>query len=101
MLRRGSFTLPPSVLKATERFKMEADPLRGFIEERIVFVDAFTARSDIYGAYSAWAAINGFHSMSTSRFYESFTSAATDMSKQPVRFTVRDGTRGYKGLAIK
>lgn len=101
VMRRGRFTLPPSVLKATERFKMEADPLRGFIEERIMFADEFVARGDVYSAYSVWATLNGFHNMSAARFYESFLTAAVDMSKQPVRSTARAGTRGFHGLAIK
>jgi len=105
VMRRGKFTLPQSVLKATERFKMEADPLRGFIEERITFdrggAPTFTPRADIYSAYSAWSAINGFHQMSAQRFYESFITAAIDTSNQPIASAMRQGTRGFKGLAIK
>jgi P4 family phage/plasmid primase-like protien len=102
VMRRGKFTLPASVEKATERFKMEADPMRGFIEERITFDgNAFTARSDVYGIYSAYAALNGFHQMSASRFYESFVTASTDMSKQPIRPAVLHGIRGYRGLSVK
>jgi P4 family phage/plasmid primase-like protien len=104
VMRRGRFTLPPSVEKATERFKMEADPLRGFIEERVLFHssgNAFTARTDIYNGYTAWAAINGFHQMSAQRFYESFTTAATDISNNPITPTALDGIRGYRYLTLK
>ena len=105
VMRRGKFSLPASVLKATERFKMEADPLRGFIEERITFEHpnnpTFVARADVYGAYSAWAAMNGFHQMSAQRFYESFVSAATDTSHYPIVPVLRQGTRGFRGMQIK
>ncbi len=105
VMRRGSFALPPSVVTATERFKMEADPMRGFIEERIEFhsehVNAFAPRTELYLAYSAWAGINGFHQMSAQRFYEGFTSAAVDVSSTPITTATRSGTRGYKGLTVK
>lgn len=105
VMRRGRFSLPPSVVNATERFKMEADPMRGFLEERVTFHHSndptFTPRTDIYNAYVAWAVVNGFHQMSAQRFYESFATAATDMSNYPIVPVTRDGTRGFKGIAIK
>jgi phage/plasmid-associated DNA primase len=105
VMRRGAFAIPPSVANATERFKMEADPMRGFIEERVEFHHtnnpAFAPRTELYLAYSAWAGINGFHQMSAQRFYEGFTSAAVDVSNYPVMPSVRDGTRGFKGVTIK
>ena len=100
-MRRGSFVLPASVANATERFKMEADPMRGFIEERIEFTkDTFTPRTEIYTGYTTWATINGFHTMSAQRFYESFIAAAVDVSSSPVKPTVRDGVRGYVGMRL-
>lgn len=105
VMRRGRFTLPPSVITATERFKMEADPMRGFLEERVTFHHghdpAWSPRTDLYNAYAAWAAVNGFHQMSAQRFYESFGTAATDMSNNPVMPAIMEGTRGYKGIALK
>jgi hypothetical protein len=82
---------------------MEADPMRGFIEERVTFdvSGPFTPRTDIYNAYVAWAVVNGFHQMSAQRFYESFATAATDMSNYPVMPTTKSGTRGYKGIALR
>jgi putative DNA primase/helicase len=102
VMRRGRFTIPPSVAKATERFKMEADPMRGFVEERIAWdVSAFTARGDIYAAYGAYAAINGLHQMSAARFYESFTQVVVDISNSPIKPVTVAGTRGYRGVALK
>jgi len=105
VMRRGSFALPPSVVSATDRFKMEADPMRGFIEERIEFhserAHAFTPRTDVYMAYTAWTGMNGFHQMSAQRFYEGFTAAAVDVSEYPLSGVTLRGVRGYKGVSIK
>lgn len=100
VLRRGAFDIPPSVQRATERFKMEADPMRGFIEERVINNPGFTPRMDFYNAYTAWAGINGFHTMSAQRFYESFVAAAIDTLEKPFRVVTLDGNRGYRGIAL-
>jgi len=103
VMRRGSFAIPASVERATERFKREADPMRGFIDERIEGVhpdhSPFVPRTDVYNGYTSWAALNGFHQMSASRFYESFVAAAIDAGVNVQARTV-DGTRGYRGIAI-
>jgi putative DNA primase/helicase len=105
VMRRGAFAIPPSVASATERFKMEADPMRGFIEERVRFHHpndpTFTARTDIYSGYATWAAMNGFHQMSAQRFYESFTAACVDTSQFPVKSITRQGVHGYRGISIQ
>jgi putative DNA primase/helicase len=99
VMRRGAFTLPPSVVNATEKFRREADPIRGFIDEKITVQDgAFIPRSDIYAEYVAWSAINGFHPMSAARFYESFVAAASHSIQ--IKARVRHGVRGFVGIAI-
>lgn len=103
VMRRGSFAIPASVSSATERFKTEADPMRGFIGERIEPVHVnnspFVARTDVYNGYTTWAAVNGFHQMSASRFYESFVAAATD-SGISIKAVTNKGVIGYRGFAI-
>lgn len=105
IMRRGAFSLPRSVVNATERFKKEADPMRGFIEERVVSRHpnnaGWTARQDFYLAYTTWANINGFHQMSAQRFYESFVAAGVSAWEYPMRNARRDGIDGYIGIAIK
>lgn len=101
MLRRGAFTMPASVVKATERFRREADPMQGFIEERVRNEpEVFTPRTELYTAYTAWAGVNGFHSMSAGRFYEAFTAAALTAELRP-RITTNGGVRGYRGIGIR
>ena len=105
VMRRGSFALPPSVVSATRRFKMEADPMRGYIEERIESRHPnnapFVPRTDIYNAYTTWATMNGFHLMSAQRFYESFIAACVDSNEHPVSELVMKGVRGFRGVVIR
>ena len=102
VMRRGAFALPPSVIIATERFKNEADPLRAFIEERVrLGPDTFTPRPELYAAYSTWATVNGYHSMSTARFYESVLAAAVDIAHTPITIVTRKGVRGFRGIELR
>lgn len=104
VMRRGAFALPPSVVSATANFKREADPLRGFIEERVRYQDdvfAWTPRPDLYVAYSAWSSLNGYHLASSQVFHEKFTAAVVELAPHPVTVTKRQGTYGYKGVSIK
>lgn len=105
VMRRGSFTLPPSVTIATSQFKREADPMRGFIDERVGSHHpndpAFTPRTDVYNAYTTWSAMNGFHQMSAQRFYESFVAACIDSLPNPIKSIVLTGVRGYRGITLK
>lgn len=103
-MRRGSFTLPPSVIEATARFKMEADPLRAFLDECVRSKhpnDAvFTPRTEFYMRYTSWGSANGFHQMSAARFYESLLAAAADAFEYPVKPVTVQGTQGYRGMEL-
>jgi len=103
-MRRGKFDIPRSVLTATDRFKAEADPMRGFIDERVEFRHPTNAqhipRTVFYEAYTTWSVVNGFHQMSAARFYESFAAAVVAVSELPFRSATRDGVKGYIGVAV-
>lgn len=99
VMRRGAFTIPPSVANATEKFRREADPIRGFIDEKISRDrHRFIPRSDVYAEYVAWSTTNGFHPMSASRFYESFVTAVAGQMQIWAR--TRNGTRGFVGINL-
>ena len=98
VMRRGSFINPPSVRRATQRFREEADPIRGFIRERLRGGNGFVARTELYVAYTSWATINGYAQMSNSRFYEQLMAAI--LESIPVRNVIREGIRGYAGIEI-
>ena len=102
LLNRGAFRMPESVRKATEHFRIEADPIRGFISDRITVANdtkAWLSRAEIYSDYVAWAGTNGFSQMSSSRFIEQFNAALPELLPYsiPVR---RDGYPGYRNTRL-
>jgi len=105
VMQRGSFAIPRSVANATADFKRSADPMRGFIEDRLESKHphdtTFVPRTEVYNAYTTWAAQNGFMQMSAQRFYEAFTMAAVEGMQYPVRIIRVDGVNGYRGISIK
>lgn len=104
VMRRGQFSIPPSVAAATARFKTEADPIRGFIAERLEFTRAdkvFVPRSDVYVNYGMWASSNGYHEMGASRFYAELQAAVIDTTPYRFRAVTLHGTAGYKGIALQ
>ncbi len=99
VMRRGAFSDPDSVRKATQRFREEADPVRGFIRERIKReTNSFTPRTEVYNSYVAWSTVNGYSPLSATRLYESLNAAIVGIGIRPY---VKDGTRGYKHLTIE
>ena len=105
VMRRGAFALPPTVANATADFKKAADPMRGFIEDRIESKHPhdsnFISRTDVYNNYITWAAQNGFQQMSAQRFYEAFSMAAVEGLEYPVRIVRVDGVNGFKGVELR
>jgi len=105
VLRRGAFAMPPSVAGATDKFKRDSDPMRGFIDERIEprhpSNAPFVPRTELYNAYTIWSALNGFHQMSAQRFYESFMAACIDTVQQPIRTVMHHGINGFRGIALR
>jgi P4 family phage/plasmid primase-like protien len=104
VLRRGKFTIPKSVQKATANFRRDADPMRSFIEERVCTrppgLGDFTPRTTVYSEYTTWALLNGFHQMSAQRFYEAFASTIVVAKDFPVVPVKKRGVRGYRGILI-
>lgn len=102
VMRRGSFVNPASVSNATRHFRMEADPMRGFIEDRVVGDEwNFVPRTDVYNAYTVWAGLNGFQPMSAQRFYEAFVATCVEGINNVVNSRTRNGVRGILGIRLK
>ena len=98
VMRRGRFSIPRSVAAATERFRKEADPIRGYVEERLTVTGGRerVSRADVYADYSAWAATNGYHSMAASRFYEQLTTVLAGR----ITYTIARGEKSFRGMVI-
>jgi putative DNA primase/helicase len=102
LLNRGAFRMPESVRKATEHFRIEADPIRGFISERVRAVHSYKAwlgRTELYAEYVAWAGTNGFSQMSNSRFYEQFNAALVELLPLAIPITL-NGYPGYRAIEL-
>lgn len=104
VMRRGAFTEPESVKKATMHFRTEADPIRGYLADRITSThpnnSSFIDRTELYADYADWAASNGFAQLSAARFYEQLQMAAVDALEYPVRIARRSDSRGYIGMQL-
>jgi P4 family phage/plasmid primase-like protien len=104
VMRRGRFIEPKSVVKATERFRLEADPMRAYLTERVRRVEEHAPpvkKTDVYADYCAWAATNGFSQLSAARFYEQMASAALDILTSPITMRTRNGYPCYLGIELR
>lgn len=60
VIKRGTFTEPPSCLAAKQEWRMEADQAAQFVEERCVLDASGTIESSaLYGTYISWASAAG------------------------------------------
>jgi P4 family phage/plasmid primase-like protien len=101
VLDRRELVAPPSVRAATAKFRIEADPLRSYIDERIEGVPRnIVGRQEVYQDYVAWAVNNGFQSMSTTRFYESLTHLLAELIPHETGQIRRNNGRYYRGIRL-
>lgn len=102
VMRRGSFIIPPSVHKATKQFRIEADPMRAFIDDKVRSdPQREVPRTDVYAEYNAWCIDNNFRPMGATRFYETFISAAVDTFSHDVGMHRRKDGRTIKGISLR
>lgn len=95
LMARGRFEIPPSVAKATEEFRMIADPVHAFVDECIEQGKGFTPRQDVYDSYQRWCILNNHYKLSARQFYERFIAVAAP------RAVTRHGTRGYRDIKVR
>jgi P4 family phage/plasmid primase-like protien len=71
LLRQGEYTRPPSSGVALAKWRLAADPVAQFVDEKTSPVPAGTrgtGASDLYEAFAMWALLNGFRRMSSRHF---------------------------------
>jgi len=98
---RGQFTLPTSVKKATEEYRTEADPVRSFAEEQLVFdQDARQNRTDLYKGFRFWCEDNGRQAPAATKFYRRLAQldaiASVDTKSNGVRFVIGARLEGHR-----
>lgn len=100
LMERGHFELPAVVEQATAEFRRAADPVRSFLHEKTKGdYDAWMPRTDLFGAYTAWADDNGYKPMGAATFYERAAEAGEDVFGHPLGTKGRKGVRGFAGIA--
>lgn len=101
VMAQGGFSVPPSVEKSTRTFRVEADPMQAFIEERIkVNIDNLILRTELYAEYKMWCALNGYSPLSAFRFYEGFMQTAPNVFSSEVKQYRKKQGRYIQGINI-
>lgn len=86
-LEQGHLTQPASSREALARWRMGSDPVREFIDEKIVVVPPDvgtwnrTPFGDVYAAYRTWCADSGYRPLAKNRFSERMRHAGIDTVK--------------------
>ena len=94
--RRQGLNPPEEVLKATESYRGDADPLSGFIEACCELDPTASVKcGTLHAAYDAWARDNGIYPVSLQLFSRALTRKGFEK--------VKKGNNGYfrKGITLK
>lgn len=99
LLDRGAFAEPSSVVEATARFKIAADPVRSWLAETCsADGNGFEPRALLHRHYIAWCRDNGHHALGAAPWREAVKAAAPDVLGVEVVDLARKGVRGLYGL---
>ncbi len=101
LLDRGDFTKTSTSKKAERRFRIHADPVRGFLAARVEpCTDGKVSRNDLYYNYTQWCEREGLKYLSATRFYERVREVHDEVLEIPcVERKVR-GVRCYRGIRV-
>lgn len=101
LMARGYFEEPECVQQATAGFRVAADPVRSFLDERAAPVaGTFAHTSLIYGRFKEWCQENGHRPLSLKKFLGRVEAVAAEVLDVPLTRTKRNGHWGYSGLTI-
>ena len=101
LMERRTFPCPPSVEEATKKFRLEADPYRQFITEKLVAMPkGYIFRSELLRLWEAWASANG-HPVGPARdLYSALRGAARDVLGAEIKEGKRGGLEGFHGIDV-
>jgi P4 family phage/plasmid primase-like protien len=103
VMEAGRFTRPPTVAEAEDRFRRHADPVRGFLAERVV-ADPYYGwvdRADLHHAYRAWTQEAGVAVLPAQRFNEKLNEVHVELFGVPRSSTKRRGRPGWAGIRLR
>lgn len=84
MLREEGFTLPQSVIDATNEYSHDSNKIQLFADECLEERgDADVKTAELYAAYREWCAVNGCYPESNRNFNQALRSFGTVLRKRP------------------
>lgn len=84
MLRKEGFTIPQSVIDATNEYSHDSNKIQLFADECLEGRgDADVKTSEVYAAYREWCGINGCYPESNRNFNQALRSFGTVIRKRP------------------
>jgi P4 family phage/plasmid primase-like protien len=103
VMETGRFTRPPTVAEAEDRFRRHADPVRGFLAERVIPdpYHGWVDRADLHHAYRAWAQEAGVAALPAQRFNEKLDEVHVELFGVPRTAATRRGRRGWAGIRLR
>ena len=102
VLETGQFTIPEISKETLDTMRLDANPVRLFVEESTEFdPDEQTTRKDLYAAYAEWCSINDHNKYGERRFFASIREYASQ-GVEEYRTTDKDRktVRGFRGIKL-
>lgn len=95
LLSRGEFELPPSAITARDDFDRRVDQVRTWIADVCDLHPAhpWLARTQLYAAYTGWAARSGQRPVKAAEFYDRLEAIGAEPA-------IIRGVRGFRGIKI-
>lgn len=99
LMARGYFQEPGCVHQATSDFRIAADPVRSFLDERVVrSIDGFIYTGALYEKFKTWCHENGHHPPSNKKFLGRVEAVAAEVLGFPLSRVTRNGRGCYPGI---
>lgn len=105
LIADGDFSIPQSVIDATNRERLEANPAMTFLQEHLVEdADAFCGTDELYALYGSWCDSSGYKPLHRNNFGKEMASfsrphMAVGLAR-PGKSKERPRRNGYWGFAL-
>ena len=102
VIGRGQFSRAEAVSEAETNFRRHADPVRGFLSEKVIADrNAWTSRTNLHAALKMWATDSGLGVLSAKRFAEKVREVHVEIFGYAHSETKRGGVRGWSGIRLR
>ena len=102
VMDRGRFSRAEAADRAETEFRRHADPVRGFLDERVV-ADSYgwISRAHLHANFRYWATDSGIGVLSAKRFAEKVREVHMEILGQACLESKRQGNRGWSGIRLR